>query len=66
MQTFDQSLARTSSSEGVIDLREAMNAASNPHDLKIMLERRGGPDRSVRGWCGSRTGPSHGGMSHAN
>ncbi len=24
-----------------IDLREAMNAASNPHDLKVMLERLG-------------------------
>ncbi len=40
MQTFDQSLARLLQ-QGVIDLREAMNAASNPHDLKVMLERMG-------------------------
>lgn len=40
MQTFDQALARLLQ-EGVIDLREAMNSASNPHDLKIMLERLG-------------------------
>ena len=40
MQTFDQSLA-THIKEGVISLRDAMNAASNPHDLKVMLERMG-------------------------
>jgi twitching motility protein PilT len=40
MQTFDQSLAELLRDE-VIDLREAMNAASNPHDLKVRLERMG-------------------------
>jgi twitching motility protein PilT len=40
MQTFDQALARLLQ-QGIIDLREAMNSASNPHDLKIMLERLG-------------------------
>jgi twitching motility protein PilT len=40
MQTFDQSLAKYLQ-QGVIDLREAMSAATNPHDLKIMLERMG-------------------------
>jgi twitching motility protein PilT len=40
MQTFDQSLANLLR-DGVIDLREAMNAASNPHDLKVRLERMG-------------------------
>jgi len=40
MRTFDQSLAELLSS-GTIELREAMTAATNPHDLKVMLERRG-------------------------
>lgn len=40
MQTFDQSLAHYLQN-GVIDLREAMNTATNPHDLKVMLERMG-------------------------
>jgi twitching motility protein PilT len=40
MQTFDQALAHLLQ-QGVIDLREGMNAASNPHDLKVMLERMG-------------------------
>jgi len=40
MQTFDQSLA-TLIKDGAINLREAMNAASNPHDLKVMLEKMG-------------------------
>lgn len=40
MQTFDQSLAQLLE-QGDIDLREAMTAASNPHDLKVMLERKG-------------------------
>ncbi|HUY20932.1 MAG TPA: PilT/PilU family type 4a pilus ATPase [Acidimicrobiales bacterium] len=40
MQTFDQSLAELLR-DGTIDLREAMNAASNPHDLKVRLERLG-------------------------
>jgi hypothetical protein len=26
---------------GTIDLSEAMSTASNPHDLKVMLERKG-------------------------
>ena len=40
MQTFDQALAKYLQ-QGVIDLREAMNTATNPHDLKVMLERMG-------------------------
>ena len=40
MQTFDQALAQLLAN-GEVDLREAMNAASNPHDLKVMLERLG-------------------------
>jgi twitching motility protein PilT len=40
MQTFDQSLAGLIR-DGTVSLRDAMNAASNPHDLKIMLERMG-------------------------
>ena len=40
MQTFDQSLAKLLAG-GLVELREAMNAASNPHDLKVMLERMG-------------------------
>jgi twitching motility protein PilT len=40
MQTFDQALVRLYE-EGRIDLRGAMMAASNPHDLKVMLQSRG-------------------------
>jgi twitching motility protein PilT len=40
MQSFDQALADLLERE-VIDLREAMSTASNPHDLKVMLERKG-------------------------
>jgi twitching motility protein PilT len=40
MLTFDQSLVNLISS-GAIDLAEAMSTATNPHDLKVMLERRG-------------------------
>jgi len=40
MQTFDQALVKLLESQ-VIDLREAMTAATNPHDLKVALERRG-------------------------
>jgi twitching motility protein PilT len=40
MQTFDQSIAKLLK-ERVISLTEAMNGASNPHDLKVMLERTG-------------------------
>jgi twitching motility protein PilT len=40
MQTFDQALGQLVV-RGEIDVRQAMNAASNPHDLKVMLERMG-------------------------
>ncbi|MDA8400313.1 MAG: PilT/PilU family type 4a pilus ATPase [Actinomycetota bacterium] len=40
MITFDQSLADLYQ-QGLVDLRSAMANASNPHDLKVMLERRG-------------------------
>ena len=40
MMTFDQSLV-TLIADGTIDLVEAMNTAINPHDLKVMLERKG-------------------------
>jgi twitching motility protein PilT len=40
MQTFDQSLVSLLE-QGVIDLRAAMVAASNPHDLKVILQQRG-------------------------
>ncbi len=40
MQTFDQALARLYE-QGDIELREAMMTASNPHDLKVMLQRKG-------------------------
>jgi twitching motility protein PilT len=40
MMTFDQSLAGLVA-EGVINVPEAMNSATNPHDLKVLLERRG-------------------------
>ncbi len=40
MVTFDQSLAALMGS-GRISLAEAMATASNPHDLKVMLERQG-------------------------
>jgi twitching motility protein PilT len=40
MTTFDQSLAGLVA-DGVIDVREAMNSATNPHDLKVILEQRG-------------------------
>ena len=40
MLTFDQSLVALLS-DGTIDLEEAMNTATNPHDLKVMLERKG-------------------------
>jgi twitching motility protein PilT len=39
MQTFDQALVRLLEA-GRIDLRAAMNAASRPHDLKVMLQQR--------------------------
>jgi len=40
MLTFDQSLV-TLLTDGTIDMAEAMSTASNPHDLKVMLERKG-------------------------
>ena len=40
MVTFDQSLAELLST-GRITLDEAMSTATNPHDLKVMLERQG-------------------------
>jgi twitching motility protein PilT len=40
MMTFDQSLVSLIST-GTITLAEAMATASNPHDLKVMLERAG-------------------------
>jgi twitching motility protein PilT len=40
MRTFDQSLVDLIR-DGVVDLSEAMSAATNPHDLKVMLERSG-------------------------
>lgn len=40
MTTFDQSMVRLVSS-GAVTLADAMDAASNPHDLKVMLERAG-------------------------
>jgi len=40
MLTFDQSLV-TLLKDGTIDLEEAMSTATNPHDLKVMLERKG-------------------------
>jgi twitching motility protein PilT len=40
MQTFDQSLARLYAA-GKIDIRAAMQTASNPHDLRVVLQREG-------------------------
>ena len=40
MRTFDQSLVQLIV-DGTVELEEAMNAATNPHDLKVMLERQG-------------------------
>ncbi|MGO8871574.1 MAG: type IV pilus twitching motility protein PilT [Acidimicrobiales bacterium] len=40
MLTFDQSLV-TLIADGTITLAEAMTTATNPHDLKVMLERKG-------------------------
>jgi twitching motility protein PilT len=40
MQTFDQSLANLLS-QNKITLEEAMQVSSNPHDLRVTLERRG-------------------------
>ncbi len=40
MQTFDQSLVNMLE-QGMIDLRAATQAASNPHDLRVALQQRG-------------------------
>jgi len=40
MQTFDQHLAKLYE-RGVIDWAGALGVASNPHDLRIMLQQRG-------------------------
>jgi twitching motility protein PilT len=40
MQTFDQALARLYAA-GKIDIGVAMQAASNPHDLRVVLQREG-------------------------
>ncbi len=40
MQTFDQSLVNLLE-QGVIDLRAATQASSNPHDLRVALQQRG-------------------------
>jgi twitching motility protein PilT len=47
MQTFDQSLARLYEA-GKIDLRSALVAASNPHDLKVLLQSRGLVSTGIR------------------
>jgi twitching motility protein PilT len=40
MQTFDQALVSLLE-QGTIDLRAATQAASNPHDLRVALQKRG-------------------------
>ena len=40
MQTFDQSLARLYTA-GKIDIGAAMQTATNPHDLRVVLQREG-------------------------
>jgi len=40
MQTFDQALVALLE-QGAIDLRSATQAASNPHDLRVALQKRG-------------------------
>jgi twitching motility protein PilT len=40
MQTFDQALGKLVT-DNMIDMDQAIDAASNPHDLKVMLERSG-------------------------
>ena len=49
MQTFDQALIKLLEA-GRIDMRGAMSAASQPHDLKVMLQQRGllAPPRTVQ------------------
>src|SRR5665213_244534 len=61
MMTFDQSLAGLMAA-GKISLAEAMATASNPHDLKVMLERQGilqtGSFAAQLGCCLLYTSPS--------
>jgi twitching motility protein PilT len=40
MQTFDQSLVRLIA-DGVVDLKDAMDNATNQHDLRVLLESMG-------------------------
>jgi twitching motility protein PilT len=40
MQTFDQALVQLIAG-GLVELRAAMQAASNPHDLRIALQQKG-------------------------
>ena len=40
MRTFDQSLANLME-DGTVTLQEALEGATNPHDLRVVLERRG-------------------------
>ena len=48
MQTFDQALVKLFE-QGLIDLRAAMAAATNPHDLKVMLQHAGLVGRLLAG-----------------
>jgi twitching motility protein PilT len=48
MQTFDQALVGLIE-QGAIDLKEAMVAASNPHDLRVALQQRGLVPSGLRG-----------------
>ena len=58
MQTCEQALVALLE-QGLVDLREAMAAATNPHDLKVMLERKGaGADRARGVRCPARLSPS--------
>src|ERR1039458_1443386 len=47
MQTFDQALVNLLE-QGVIDLRSATQASSNPHDLRVALQQRGLVPSSAR------------------
>ena len=48
MQTFDQALVALLE-QGTIDLRSATQAASNPHDLRVALQKRGLVGSAARG-----------------
>jgi twitching motility protein PilT len=47
MQTFDQALVNLLE-QGIIDLRSATQASSNPHDLRVALQQRGLVPTSAR------------------